>query len=558
MSLLIWLPLISDLHNRGLSDSTITNNGATLNANGKLGGCYSFNGSSSYLLGTHNVITNNTDDWSFSCWMKLNATTQGQCLFSCRNGASSTGITVFYYGSQWLVDDGVRWQFTPTVTIAKATWYHICVVRKKGIGKYLYVNGALDSSTTTVGTQSTVNTSYYAIGSSQNSTSTVSGNPVNGYLSDARFYDEALSQKQIKLLSQGLVAHYTLGDRYLEGTTNLVTSYTAGGRTTLIEGGKAVQTTGENSDTYFRINLSSSLVSGTTYTLSMYARGISSDSYWGFRFNNNASFPFYVYSGYNTYTFTATSELVGVLNPLIDDVNRPDWANKATFYNIQLEAKDHSTGYAGMGGTRDETTVYDSSGYNYHGTASGTLTVSSDAPRYSVSTQFSSGSHIDTALVTGGFANTYTFAWWGYIVNYTSHMMWGFSDGNRLNLYMSNNGNNFYWNTGDGSANPFGSIKPSDYKYAWHYFTITGDGTTSKLYIDGEFKANATAYRRITGSTIYMNGWNSGTMYNCNGKLSDFRLYSTCLSADDIRELYQVGASIDRSGNMYAYEFNEV
>ena len=136
--------------------------------------------------------------------------------------------------------------------------------------------------------------------------------------------------------------------------------------------------------------------------------------------------------------------------------------------------------------------------------------------------------------------------------------MWGFSNGNRLNLYMSNSGNNFYWNTGDGNNNVLGTVKPSDYKNAWHYFAMTGDGTKAKLYIDGEYVASATTYKAVTGTIIYMNGWDSSTSYNCNGKISDFRIYATTLSSEDIKALYQVGASIDKDGNMYAYEFNEV
>ena len=90
-----------------------------------------------------------------------------------------------------------------------------------------------------------------------------------------------------------------------------------------------------------------------------------------------------------------------------------------------------------------------------------------------------------------------------------------------------------------------------------HHFAVTGDGTTTKLYIDGAFKANAKTYKGITGTTIYLNGWDSGSNYNFNGQLSDFRIYATALSADDILRLYNVGGSVTKNGAMMGYQMKE-
>ena len=43
-----------------------------------------------------------------------------------------------------------------------------------------------------------------------------------------------------------------------------------------------------------------------------------------------------------------------------------------------------------------------------------------------------------------------------------------------------------------------------------------------------------------------------------SGKLSDFRIYGTALSNEDILELYQSAGAIDNKNNVYCYEFNEV
>jgi homoaconitase/3-isopropylmalate dehydratase large subunit len=57
---------------------------------------------------------------------------------------------------------------------------------------------------------------------------------------------------------------------------------------------------------------------------------------------------------------------------------------------------------------------------------------------------------------------------------------------------------------------------------------------------------------------MYINNYGGGTTWCVNGRLNDLRIYSTVLSADDIKALAQVQAAVDSSGNVYAFEFKEV
>ena len=674
MSLQIWLPLTKNSLNYGCHLSNVTETGVTLNSNGKIGGCYSF-ANSAYLMGTHSFITNATNEWSFACWMKLNATTVGQTLFSCRTSAAEKGITVFYYGTQWLIDDGVRWTVNPTIKIAANRWYHVCVVRKKGIGKYLYIDGVLDNSTTTTGTPTIVNTSKYAIGVCQNSASTVSGNPLNGYLNDVRFYDHALCEAEIKELAKGLVCHYKLddpqssdnliingfgelGSENWTSTTNISTAEIPSGHPEI----KSSFYSGNMTKEYIPIS------QNHTYTISGYIKGMPNQtgttypSIYPYDIDKKLITHYMTSAGFNTATATTLrlplhkgdtviyandlsnwstgdnyyfhAAIFGYENShgevypdLIYTYDAPTFGTKTDKSNIDktnntitllspftgkdrpagttiCQSTEGSTYYYPWGGINltsiadwvaktqtfkpssvsrlkggcefirwntysrcyiagnklvdnffNDDRIIDSSGYNNHGNRNGDISLSTSTPRYSYSTKFVSGSHINTTLVTSGFANSYTFSWWAKYSNYNGHMMWGFSNGNRLNLFMSSG--NFYWNTGDGSNNPF-NVSASTYgDNQWHHFAVTGDGTTAKLYIDGEFKGNAKTYKGITGTTIYMNGWDSGTSYNFNGQLSDFRLYATTLSADDIKRLYEVSASVSKNGSMLGYEMKE-
>jgi hypothetical protein len=71
MSLRVRLPLDGNLENKGLDIATITNNGATIDNDGKTGQCYAFNGSTSYISisDVSKYIKGGSNPFSISFWM---------------------------------------------------------------------------------------------------------------------------------------------------------------------------------------------------------------------------------------------------------------------------------------------------------------------------------------------------------------------------------------------------------------------------------------------------------------------------------------------------------
>ncbi len=210
MSLQIWLPLTKDTRNQGLSKVTVTNNGATFNSAGKLGGTYEFASGKRIQTTLPSASNLNSKAISFACWIYITSWNSSyDCFMSiadgtnwtqsratlCRNNTAST-LT-------WTIANGTSRAYVNTTTaLSLNTWTHVACTYN-GSSLKVYINGVLD------------NTAYTSISIEYAGAFNIGGwsganYPFNGRLNDARVYSHCLSPMEVKELSKGLILHYPL------------------------------------------------------------------------------------------------------------------------------------------------------------------------------------------------------------------------------------------------------------------------------------------------------------------------------------------------------------
>ena len=571
--------MTKDLTQQGLQTVSATNVGATLDNNGKLGKCYSFNGNGNYLLFNYG-LPKTVNTWSYCCWAKLVNNSTTMCLYSQRTTTTDDQRTIFIVqGKVFYFDDGVRIQGSLNTSADLTQWNHYAFIRN-GNSLKIYINGIETVSTTISSTPATVG-SYTMIGASQSANTTPSGNSLYGYLNDIRLYDHALSPKEIEILSRGLVCHYPLtgggrgGDNLLKNTGDLTLWAKEAGITTTWDSEKNLYKIVDSTHTSNRwgIYQDINIEANTSYTITCTLNGDNCAVAFGF-YDSSTSFPGNLITVTDSTTkrlsYTVTSGASSTKARVYLNMNCANSATKTAWFGTPKVEKGSvstpwmpnsaDTAYSAMG--YNSTTEYDVSGYGYNGTKNGTIAYSTDTPRYNVSTNIKgASSYIQIPnLTTTGFNNSYSFAWWGKVPSYQGYMMWGFSDGQRLNGIFNGN----LWNTGDGASNPLyipGTTTQVTVPTVnvWHHWVMTGDGTTCKVYQDGVLWGQAKTYKSISGTTIYINGWDAGTSYTYGDyQMSDFRIYATALSATQVAELYNTAVSVANNGTLLGYELVEV
>lgn len=581
MALQIWLPLNGDLTQQGLSNVTVTNNGATVDNNGKIGKCYSFDGTDDRISIDNKISL--SYPISIAAWIYPTnvSSTNTQYILSYNTDTGGTAGHLlglgFYGGSALAIWHGGSFVNT-TTSLSNNTWYHVCATIDSSKKVNVYVNG---SNIYTATISNIPASTWLTFGARCNSSTGGSGGAsyyYKGKMNDVRVYDHALSAKEVKDLAKGLVLHYRLAG---PGGANLLPG-------THINENTITYPTSNYSDRNIS-SIKTDVLNGTTYTVSFEAKSTHNGDKIRIHFYNPSNITKGIGSQgqsnaasdgnmdftlsdkwekyWATYTIPAngnTSRNVIIARVGASGSGYPTGTGVLSFRHEKVEEGSIATPwvphtsdslYSILG--YNNNIEYDCSGYHRNGAKSGTIAWDIDSPRYTTSYKFvTNTSKIKLpAFNMSGFANSYTFSWWQYNIG-SGNMPWGFSDGNRLNPYHTSN---LCWNTGDGGSNPFlPNIASSTLYNAWHHIAITGNGTDTKLYIDGEYKGKATTYKSLTGTQIYLSGWDTGTSYTMTGsREADFRIYSTTLSAEDISELYHSAVIVDNTGKNYAYEYFE-
>ena len=577
MALQIWLPLNGNLNNQGLNTYTISNTGV-IDSLGKIGSCYSY--SKQYTLISGDIISN-LSKFSISCWVYLtNASTYN--IFTSEN---SSGYWQFLLGNNSIkVRDSVSGlsgsRIEKTITaIPSSVWVHVTVVYDEGVVK-VYQNGVL-KDTLTFHSGATMNThdKMYIGADGLNNASTYPG---NCKINDFRVYNHCLSDKEVSEISKGLILHYKLSENYqtLNNSFNYPTFNISSSN-----GGWSHWAPSNNTGTYSQ-NKNREYIYRDTQTYSHYFEHKSGANYYicyqspafegGYRsaqaiikmpngedphghvlFSHNANV------GTNPpTTFTQLGDGFWLMkhegfqqdgsNDLVSisiTHNKGVYISEAYLENDKKVCSDiFST---------NNNNVIDCSGYTRKGEIIGNLTTNSDTPRYDYVTSFDGKSYIQITSPSVEVRSVSFWAKWNSIpsgqsvvfVDQKSKMGFGLTS---TGILCSSNGI---------STNTFN--KTSIVANKWYHFVIVNTGTAPTstnrdLFINGVKQIPTSNSSNWTFNIDYLQvGKRSTTSDGFVGSISDFRMYVTPLTDNDVMDLYSTSTSVDNFGNLHCYEVDE-
>lgn len=96
-------------------------------------------------------------------------------------------------------------------------------------------------------------------------------------------------------------------------------------------------------------------------------------------------------------------------------------------------------------------------------------------------------------------------------------------------------------------------------KNTWTHVAITHNGSELNLYINGVPIQMQPCPTSLVAFKSFFLGYSyaGGLVRRCQGKWSDFRMYATALSSNDIADLYHTSAVVDNLGNFHTFQLEE-
>ena len=576
MGLQIWLPLNGSLENKGLHSikpqyvSSLSANTTNLGKVTAKSYEWTVDGQAINLPGFMNVFKN-YKKYTIAAWIYYTGPAGNHSSAICSSGNWNNynltfGLNDYSSGYKKILVPSARsggWSDGITIsTLALNTWHHLAVTYD-GAVSHVYINGQEVGSFNGGGITANSETSNLYIGAA----TYYAQFTLKGRINDFRIYDHCCSAKEIAEVAKGLAVHYPL-DNNGQGGTNLLTN------------GNVLTT--NNSYGGFTVNPNPIMVAGETYTLTLCVTPAA----------NVTSYAAYVSGGYRslaTFTVNGTEQQIITktftcnyyagrepsVNASYANItfyrfpNEGQVTTNSTFHWAKLEKGTGETlGIWTPHHTADplHNIIYDGSGYDNHGTASVGLYTEKGSPRYDDATVFDGSSTWITVpikdLMANLLKNQCTINFWCREGNTGSRSVYlgGYNTGN-FNIEMTGGKFRVYWN-----ANPDRTVSSVE-NNTWTMWTVVVNKASGfKIYKNGvlvdDYAKTSSSMPDISITGNFRIGWDfrnnnnsDGTVFE--GAMSDFKIYATALSANDVAELYQVSISIDDNGRAFASSFKE-
>lgn len=603
MSLIAWYPFNGDAKDYSGNNNHIVSGTYTEDVKGKIGKCFVAGGTFETVLKTPITTNKLSDNVTISFWIFNTRQTGSIAIFGNKGNDSNTSATsperTFNY---FLYPTPTDFHYSCSKysgvlkdVVPYNQWTHITTVQtsKQFI---IYING-IKKQTVTISNPTPKNDYSLYIGGGDNSNSTCKFN-------DVRIYNEALTTKQIKEISQAKIYHYSLNEN-IQPIKNLCKQYPI--RQNITNNSTYTGTTfGKDEIGEYFIKQSTSytwdgvgirnipIKTGVYYTVSFeiwceksfdlkYDYNISCDNISG---NDapRAEALNLLGTSYDTpkrwKKFAMRSKAKDdAVNPRLHDAIAgyfPNNANmvgtKVYFRNVMVEEKDREASYV-----EDSKSVIlkNIDGYKDLSIAS---TQTYRFPKYEGdSLKFLPYSYVTTdfKLSTYNLGNSNsqltTASWIKPTAVPTTNsygLIYGRADYQGFGLHFSyQDSSNIQVCTYHRLSNGINKTAPKLIKInEWSHIVCVLDKTISviKMYINGEkvaegpastgdFTSNNNTF--LLGGVHYPSG--NGPWANFEGYIKDFRMYTTALSDSDIKQLYKPETNIDKANVIRCSEINE-
>ena len=423
---------------------------------------------------------------------------------------------------------------------------------------------------------------------------------IDAGICDLRLYDNLLSVQEIKDLNNCLILHYPLNSGY--GNENLLVNTYEGyyGNGTVLtdetyNGFKIRYLKYEGTSYQDCINKNSiiSPTANTYYTVSFWAKGncgisnfffpstcasgISSDGHTTTSVDGNCYINLTPEWKRYWITWKTRSDVSGTKNIVVGRIQNKGTGAECYIAGLKFEEGDKNSIwspnqaddlYSQLG--YDSTTVYDTSGFKNNAEKINTPIYTSDTALYDSCINFNQSGYLKNTSLNL-YANELTICFWvkipslissqhfllGSFNNWTSNgvAMWrdkGSTESEKASytIILKSTEESSYL------SNFFIDNIPTN---SWFFISLVYDGTTVKFYANGILNKQTTYGNngQIYNPVLYLGTSLFGNISTetDEASMSDFRIYSTALSAEDIKQLYESRARIDKNGNVYCNQF---